>query len=480
MSNNKRRRNKSSSTTSVSVAAAVNATTSKELQKYLEKVPEFLIKTYDMVEVATMECPEVMCWTSEGDGILVKDQHKVGKVLCPQYFKHSKFQTLNRQFNFYGFSKNSIKISSQERSTKSAASTTRSSANDYLLFKHKFFRRNQVDLLTRIKRSTNNNNNNMMSSVRTALQEEVADLRKEVEGLQKHVESMKAFYDAEYQKAFQHIDQQQRNALALPPLAQVSTQSRQSSTSTFDDCIKLMDVGAIEPPSKKRFRQSSCESCDSEIARTFGVHVVDTKNKEVEQRDVSSLTSSSLKVTLDLGSIERPPVGSNMSRQASTATSSDFDFDCNMLFQDVLGMIHSERKTGTAPSLAMKKPSRQSSTASFDVSRVMGPLSLSRQNSSASYSSMDVIKSYLHHNGDAATKAAVFGDFIETNNKKKDESSGNSSLDDNVSVGSSFSSSSSSSNDLPPLPPPPSNKRNPKILNRLRSSSFSDSGFCEQ
>eukprot|EP00594_Rhizosolenia_setigera_P003517 CAMPEP_0178947112 /NCGR_PEP_ID=MMETSP0789-20121207/4661_1 /TAXON_ID=3005 /ORGANISM="Rhizosolenia setigera, Strain CCMP 1694" /LENGTH=412 /DNA_ID=CAMNT_0020627181 /DNA_START=191 /DNA_END=1429 /DNA_ORIENTATION=+ len=412
-----------------------------------------------------MECPEVMCWTSEGDGILVKDQHSVGKVLCPQYFKHSKFQTLNRQFNFYGFSKNSIKISSPQGSTKSAA--TRS---DHLLFKHQFFRRNQVDLLTRIKRSTNNNNNNMMSAVRTALQEEVADLRKEVEGLQKHVESMKAFYDAEYQKAFQHIEQQQqqqRNALALPPLPQVRV--------TFDP----MDVGAIEPPRKKPYRQSSCASCDSEIARTFGVHVVDTKSKEVEQRDVShtsssssEITSSSLKVTLDLGSIERPPVGSNMSRQASTATSSDID--CKMLFEDVLGMFNSEHKTVT------KKPSRQSSTASFDVSKVMGPLSLSRQNSSASYSSMDVLKSFLHNN-DAVTKAAVLGDFIvETNNKKKEESSGHSSLDDNVSVGSSFSSSSSSSNDLPPLPPLPSNKRNPKILKRLRSSSLSDSGFCEQ
>lgn len=455
MSNNKRKRNKSSSSTSAS-AATVNTTTSKELQKYLGKVPEFLIRTYDMVEVATMECPEVMCWTSEGDGILVKDQHSVGKVLCPQYFKHSKFQTLNRQFNFYGFSKNSIKISSP--------------ANDHLIFKHSFFQRNQVDLLTRIKRSTNNNNNNMMSAVRTA----VADLRKEVEGLQKHVESMKAFYDAEYQKAFQHIErqhQQQRNALALPPLPQVRV--------TFNDLNALalpplplndpMDVGFIEPPRKKPYRQSSCASCDSEIARTFGVDVVDTKNKEVEQRDVSH-TSSSLKVTLDLGSIERPPVGSNMSRQASTATSSDID--CKKLYEDVLGMFNSERKT--------EKPSRQSSTASFDVSRVMmGPLSLSRQNSSASYSSIDVLKSFLHNN-DAVTKAAVFGDFIETNNKKKEESSGHSSLDDNVSVGSSFSSSSSSSNDLPPLPPLPSNKRNPKILNRLRSSSFSDSGFCEQ
>ncbi|CAM9819319.1 unnamed protein product, partial [Hapterophycus canaliculatus] len=72
----------------------------------------------------------------DGTAFEVKDPRRLEQDILPKYFRHSRFQSLVRQLNFYSFKK-----ISKERSV--------------WIYKHAFFRRDEPELLHALKRKTN-------------------------------------------------------------------------------------------------------------------------------------------------------------------------------------------------------------------------------------------------------------------------------------------------------------------------------------
>jgi len=93
----------------------------------------FVKKLYDMVE---NESNEIIGWVADGTAFEVKDPRRLELEVLPRFFRHSRFQSLVRQLNFYAFKK-----VSKERSS--------------WLYSHRFFQRNRPDLLEKLRRKTN-------------------------------------------------------------------------------------------------------------------------------------------------------------------------------------------------------------------------------------------------------------------------------------------------------------------------------------
>ncbi len=87
-----------------------------------------------------MNDPNVACWSDDGSYFVVKDTGVFSSSHLPRYFKHSNFQSFNRQLNTYGF-----------RTVKEHDNRDGSFA-----FRHPFFQRERLDLLPNITNTRSN------------------------------------------------------------------------------------------------------------------------------------------------------------------------------------------------------------------------------------------------------------------------------------------------------------------------------------
>jgi hypothetical protein len=60
----------------------------------------FVKKLFDMVE---REDDDIIGWVCEGSAFEVKDPKRLEAEILPKFFRHSRFQSLVRQLNFYAF-----------------------------------------------------------------------------------------------------------------------------------------------------------------------------------------------------------------------------------------------------------------------------------------------------------------------------------------------------------------------------------------
>ena len=103
-----------------------------------QPVPIFLLKTYSILQSAH---EDIVCWSSRGDSFIIKDPHRFGTIIIPEYFKHNKFTSFVRQLNFYGF-----------RKVKGTLDYVGRNEHYAWEFKNRFFLRGRPDLLIEIKR----------------------------------------------------------------------------------------------------------------------------------------------------------------------------------------------------------------------------------------------------------------------------------------------------------------------------------------
>ena len=93
----------------------------------------FVKKLFAMVE---NENDDIICWVSNGAAFEVLSPKRLEAEILPKFFRHSRFQSMVRQLNFYAFKK-----VTKERSS--------------WVYSHDFFIAGRPDLLERVKRKTN-------------------------------------------------------------------------------------------------------------------------------------------------------------------------------------------------------------------------------------------------------------------------------------------------------------------------------------
>lgn len=121
-------------------------------KKYVGRIPLFLTKTYDLVCYCDREHSDILCWTANDDAFVVKDRMRLGSNILSQYFNHSNTASFYRQLNFYCFDKTT------PHSVLNADFADRRS--NHVIYSHRFFKKDDPDLLPRIKRSTHSDQKN--------------------------------------------------------------------------------------------------------------------------------------------------------------------------------------------------------------------------------------------------------------------------------------------------------------------------------
>merc|ERR1719502_1797324 len=94
----------------------------------------FVSKLYELVSNGP---DEVVGFVDDGSAFEVRDPRRLETEILPKYFRHSRFQSLVRQLNFYSFKK-----VSKERSV--------------CIYQHALFQRDHPDKLEHLKRKTSN------------------------------------------------------------------------------------------------------------------------------------------------------------------------------------------------------------------------------------------------------------------------------------------------------------------------------------
>jgi len=115
--------------------------------KYVGQVNEFITKTFDMIEYCHSKHQHIACWTEDGLQFIIKDTKLLESVVIPKYFNHNKSSSFFRQLNFYQFTK-------KNSSKKKIAAGGKFEPSQYIVYEHRFFKRDEAELLPRIKRST--------------------------------------------------------------------------------------------------------------------------------------------------------------------------------------------------------------------------------------------------------------------------------------------------------------------------------------
>ncbi|MCO5585193.1 hypothetical protein L7F22_039125 [Adiantum nelumboides] len=103
--------------------------------------PSFVSKLYSMLEDDTIE--EMIAWGPSGTTFSVANPAEFAKVVLPNWFKHSNWQSFVRQLNMYGFHK-----------VNHTYQGTPEEEIQVWEFKHPNFRRGEVHLLSEIKRKS--------------------------------------------------------------------------------------------------------------------------------------------------------------------------------------------------------------------------------------------------------------------------------------------------------------------------------------
>jgi hypothetical protein len=106
-----------------------------------DEQPLFLRKVFTMIT----NCPPAIGgWCDHGETFVIKDADKFAEVIIPTAFKHSKFASFVRQLNFYGFRKVRPDAVSQAH---------------WWEFRHPYFKRDEPELIAKIKKSVHFDSN---------------------------------------------------------------------------------------------------------------------------------------------------------------------------------------------------------------------------------------------------------------------------------------------------------------------------------
>lgn len=68
-----------------------------------DTIPSFLLKTYEILE--NEKYCEIICWTKNGEGFIVKKVKEFAENVLPIFFRHSNYTSFVRQLNMYDFHK---------------------------------------------------------------------------------------------------------------------------------------------------------------------------------------------------------------------------------------------------------------------------------------------------------------------------------------------------------------------------------------
>ena len=98
-------------------------------------MPSFLVKLFEIVNNPLTE--DIVTWTEEGDGFVIRLPKQFSDKILPQYFKHDNFSSFIRQLNMFDFHKSKVKGSNEQ------------------IFKHPYFLQGKKNLLPQIKRKSN-------------------------------------------------------------------------------------------------------------------------------------------------------------------------------------------------------------------------------------------------------------------------------------------------------------------------------------
>ena len=67
-----------------------------------ESIPSFLLKTYEILEVIlppsqNPKYSDIICWTKNGEGFIVKKVKEFAENILPTHFRHSNYTSFVRQ-----------------------------------------------------------------------------------------------------------------------------------------------------------------------------------------------------------------------------------------------------------------------------------------------------------------------------------------------------------------------------------------------
>jgi hypothetical protein len=190
----------------------------------------------------------IVRWTPGGKSFLILDVKKFSEDILPNYFKHSKFTSFNRQLNFYGFRKIRIDPSSiidSNNGDDNADNTggvvggkktekTKKSGNDNIVcFHHEFFHANEPKLLHKIQRTTK------QAPTESSSQIEFENVKNQMEIMKNRMGSMTNEFEAKLieMKASIELDYLRRvNALEMCYKELISTIIAKESFSSAASC----------------------------------------------------------------------------------------------------------------------------------------------------------------------------------------------------------------------------------------------------
>lgn len=198
--------------------------------QYVGQVNEFITKTFDMIEYCHSRYPDIVSWSDDGSQFFVKDSKRLGSEVIPKYFNHKKYSSFFRQLNFYNFKKtNSNKKSSQTGGNNVSP--------QYIIYEHDFFKRDQAELLPRIKRSTYRKRKGDLSKDIDQFQRDLDSMNQEIEEMEENFERAIENVSASLDKKLNQLDtllQNKRRKIDKSSSAFAPTKSKYSRIDVKD------------------------------------------------------------------------------------------------------------------------------------------------------------------------------------------------------------------------------------------------------
>lgn len=257
--------------------------------KYVGKIPQFLTRTYELVCVCDQEYNDILCWTKSGDAFVVKDRKRLGSTVLRQYFNHGNSASFYRQLGFYRFNK--------AISTSVLNANFSDECSNQVTYSHQYFKRDDPDLLPKIKRSTHggprNSSCKSVQEVKRDIREFRLEIKSNYENLKRKFEDVSAsvklsLSELEVSISLKKLKKSSNSDVLLPPRKQPI---KSNSDPTKDGFLRLThSVKSFPNYSLERKRESSIESVTSSTGSFASLPKLLSKpGRETSIESISSL-----------------------------------------------------------------------------------------------------------------------------------------------------------------------------------------------